>query len=231
MTKKNRMAHIAVVDVKVKENQEDAFLESSIKNARLSKREAMNQRFDVLQARDDPSQFALVEIYRNANGPLDHKETVHYAEWRDTVADMMASPRSATQWDTIFPSKASDFQPSTIMLERPGGVVDVTHVYLTAKLGKVERFIEATRKNAKQSVMEANNLRFDILQNIDDPSQFLMVQVYRTVAGAAQHKETQHHLEWEQVVESLMAQPRKVREYINHFPTVPLAWQVADGVL
>lgn len=192
---------------------------------------ALNQRFDVLQAKDDPSRFVLVEIYRNANGPLGHKETDHYAKWRDTVADMMASPRSATQWDTIFPSKVSDFQPSTIMLERPGSTVDITHTYVSVKPGKEQRFIAATRKYALRSVMEANNLRFDILQSVDDPSQLLLVEVYRTAAGAAQHKETQHYMEWMLEVESLMAQSSDGREYINHFPTVPLAWQVADGVM
>ncbi|CAE8635733.1 unnamed protein product, partial [Polarella glacialis] len=103
----NRVAYIAVVEAQVKEGQEDAFLEASLENARNSKREDSNQRFDVLQSQTDSSKFALVEIYRAEKGPVDHKASEHYAAWRDAVADMMEVPRSATQWDTIFPSRPS----------------------------------------------------------------------------------------------------------------------------
>ncbi|CAJ1436081.1 unnamed protein product [Effrenium voratum] len=226
-----RVAYVAVVDVNVKSDQEQQFLEASLQNARSSKGEPLNQRFDVLQLREDPSRFALVEIYRNADGPAGHKETAHYAAWRDTVADMMETPRSASQWDTIFPGKASDYHPKTIILERPQGAgdVDITHVFVSVKAGAEEAFKKATRANAMESVKEYGNLRFDLLQNVDSPTEFLLIEVYKTAGDAAKHKDTKHYKEWRTTVED-MAKPREGRKYVTHFPSVPAAWKVSEQV-
>jgi (4S)-4-hydroxy-5-phosphonooxypentane-2,3-dione isomerase len=61
-------------------------------------------RFDVLQDKEDATKFVLVEVYKTADAPAQHKETVHYLEWRDTVADMMAEPRQARKFDNVFPT-------------------------------------------------------------------------------------------------------------------------------
>ena len=61
-------------------------------------------RFDVVQQADDPTRFVLVEVYRDEQAPAKHKETVHYAAWRDVVAPMMAQPRSSVKFTNIFPS-------------------------------------------------------------------------------------------------------------------------------
>ena len=61
-------------------------------------------RFDIIQQQDDPTRFVLVEVYRDADAPARHKETAHYIKWRDTVADMMAEPRSSVKYSNIFPS-------------------------------------------------------------------------------------------------------------------------------
>eukprot|EP00931_Biecheleriopsis_adriatica_P049669 TRINITY_DN28734_c0_g1_i1.p1 TRINITY_DN28734_c0_g1~~TRINITY_DN28734_c0_g1_i1.p1 ORF type:complete len:314 (-),score=65.75 TRINITY_DN28734_c0_g1_i1:65-967(-) len=230
----NRMAYIAVVDVQVKEGQQEAFLQASLQNARASKREALNQRFDVLQSRDDLSKFSLVEIYRNQNGPASHKQTTHYAAWRDAVADMMAAPRSASQWDTIFPAKVTNFQPEPLILEREGSLddLDITHVYVTVKPGYEKAFIKMTLQHARESVRERGNLRFDLLRNVEDPSQFLLIEVYRTAADAAEHKEKPHYLEWRKAIEvtDMMAKPREGKKYVSHFPNIPAAWKVAQNV-
>ena len=60
-------------------------------------------RFDVLQQEDDPTRFVLVEIYRTPEAAAAHKETAHYATWRDAVAPMMAEPRSSTRYRAVFP--------------------------------------------------------------------------------------------------------------------------------
>ena len=76
-----------------------------MKNARNSAQEPGVVRFDVLQDKDDPNAFVLVEVYTDADSaPKAHKETAHYAEWRDTVADMMAEPRHARKFDNLFPT-------------------------------------------------------------------------------------------------------------------------------
>jgi quinol monooxygenase YgiN len=80
-----------------------AFREATLANARASVREAGIARFDVLEDRSDPTRFLLVEVYRSADAPAAHKETDHYKRWRDTVADMMAEPRTATRFVNVHP--------------------------------------------------------------------------------------------------------------------------------
>ena len=91
------------VFVKTKPGTEAAFQEASLQNARASAQEEGVARFDVLQDTEDPCQFVLVEVYKNASAPALHKETEHYATWRDTVADMMAEPRQARKFENLFP--------------------------------------------------------------------------------------------------------------------------------
>jgi quinol monooxygenase YgiN len=60
-------------------------------------------RFDVLQQSDNPSRFVLTEVYRTPEAPAQHKTTAHYLAWRDTVASMMAEPRTSVQFKNVFP--------------------------------------------------------------------------------------------------------------------------------
>lgn len=81
----------------------EAFREATLANARESVQEPGIARFDVLQQQDDPERFILVEVYRTAEDPARHKETAHYATWRDAVAPMMAEPRQSTKLDNCYP--------------------------------------------------------------------------------------------------------------------------------
>ena len=104
---------ITHVFVHVKEDQIDAFKAASLDNARHSVQEPGIARFDVIQQQDDPTRFVLVEVYRTADAPARHKETAHYARWRDAVADMMAEPRYALKYDNVFPNDSgwdSDYE-------------------------------------------------------------------------------------------------------------------------
>ena len=94
---------IVHVHVHVKPDQVEAFRKASIENAQESVREPGVARFDVIQQQDDPSHFILVECYRTPDAPAAHKETAHYAKWRDAVAPMMAEPRSSVKLTNIFP--------------------------------------------------------------------------------------------------------------------------------
>ena len=91
------------VHVRVKSECVEAFKQASLENARASVREPGIARFDVVQQQGEPTRFVLVEVYRNADAPARHKETAHYARWRDTVAPMMAETRSSVKFDAIFP--------------------------------------------------------------------------------------------------------------------------------
>ena len=92
------------VFVSTKPGTENDFKEASLKNARQSSLEDGIARFDVLQDNDDPTQFVLVEVYKNLDAPAKHKETSHYMEWRDTVADMMSEPRQARKFTNLYPT-------------------------------------------------------------------------------------------------------------------------------
>ena len=92
--------------VHVKADTVDAFIAATLENARNSYQERGIVRFDVVQQEDDPTQFLLIEIYRTADDPARHKETAHYATWRDTVAPMMAEPRRSVKYHEVFPGPA-----------------------------------------------------------------------------------------------------------------------------
>ena len=94
---------IVHVFVHVTPESVDAFRDATIENARNSVKEPGVVRFDVIQQDDDPTQFVLVEIYRTDDDPARHKETAHYAVWRDTVASMMAEPRRSVKYREVFP--------------------------------------------------------------------------------------------------------------------------------
>ena len=94
---------IVHVHIRVKADSIEAFKEASIENARNSVQEPGIARFDVIQQADDPSRFVLVEVYRTNEATVRHKETTHYAVWRDTVAPMMAEVRTSVKYSNIFP--------------------------------------------------------------------------------------------------------------------------------
>ena len=94
---------IVQVHVRVKPESIEAFRRATIENASQSIKEPGVARFDVLQDSGDASHFVLVEVYRTPAAPAEHRETRHYQMWRDTVADMMAEPRTRVMYSNIFP--------------------------------------------------------------------------------------------------------------------------------
>jgi (4S)-4-hydroxy-5-phosphonooxypentane-2,3-dione isomerase len=94
------------VDIAVLPEQLDAFLAATQDNATASRDEPGVVRFDVLSDRADPAHVILVEIYRDEAAAAAHKETGHYQRWRDTVAAMMARPRSASRFVNLSPDDA-----------------------------------------------------------------------------------------------------------------------------
>ena len=95
--------NIVLVHVHIKPEFVEAFKQASIENASNSVKEDGIARFDVIQQNDDLTRFILVEVYKTAEASAAHKETAHYAKWRDTVAEMMAEPRQGIKYTNIFP--------------------------------------------------------------------------------------------------------------------------------
>ncbi len=94
---------IVHVFVHVKSEYIGEFKKATLANAENSRKEPGIARFDFIEQLDDPARFVLVEVYRTPEDAAKHKETEHYAVWRDTVADMMASPRTNIKFTDISP--------------------------------------------------------------------------------------------------------------------------------
>ena len=94
---------IVHVNVHVKPELVESFKTATLANAQASVKEPGVVRFDVVQQQEDPSQFVLVEVYRDAAAAAAHKETPHYPVWRDAVASMMAEPRHSVKFNNVFP--------------------------------------------------------------------------------------------------------------------------------
>ncbi len=97
---------IVHVLVRVVPGSEQAFLSATLANAEASRREPGILRFDVLQDREDPRRFVLVEIYVDEAAAAAHKQTVHYARWRDAVTGLMAEPRRGLRYVNLSPDDA-----------------------------------------------------------------------------------------------------------------------------
>jgi quinol monooxygenase YgiN len=86
--------------------------------------------------------------------------------------------------------------------------MQIVHVHAHVKPEFIEPFKQATVENARQSLREPGVARFDILQQLDDPSRFVLIEGYRTAAAPAAHKETAHYQKWRDAVAPMMSEPR-----------------------
>jgi autoinducer 2-degrading protein len=93
-----------LVHVRVKPEFIDSFIKATSENHNNSVKESGNFRFDILQDANDPGKFILYEVYESEEAVLAHKETSHYAKWRDTVAPWMAAPREGVKHTLLFPA-------------------------------------------------------------------------------------------------------------------------------
>ena len=94
----------------------------------------------------------------------------------------------------------------------------IVHVFVHVEPDQVEAFKDATAENAGNSVQEPGIARFDVIQQQDDPSRFVLVEVYRAATDPALHKETAHYKKWRDAVADMMAEPRTSIKYTNVFP-------------
>jgi len=78
-------------------------------------------------------------------------------------------------------------------------------------------FLAASLENARNTIQEPGNVRFDVLQQLDDPDRFLLYEAYRDEDGMKAHKQTPHYAQWAAAVEPWMAEPRKGVKHVGHF--------------
>jgi len=101
---------VTVVNVFVKAEHVDAFIEATLENHRRSRQEKGNLRFDVLRRRDDPCAFTLYEAYETDEAAAAHKTTAHYLKWRETVESWMARPREGLAHDVCAPQDLTEWK-------------------------------------------------------------------------------------------------------------------------
>ena len=94
----------------------------------------------------------------------------------------------------------------------------IVHVHVQVKPDCIEAFKAATLANARASVQESGIARFDVVQGLDDPSRFVLVEAYRTAEDPGKHKQTAHYAAWAEAVATMMATPRARQSYANLFP-------------
>lgn len=94
----------------------------------------------------------------------------------------------------------------------------IVHVFVHVKSEIVEKFKVATIENARHSLREPGVARFDVIQQQEDPTRFVLVEVYRSAKDPARHKETAHYQKWRDAVADMMADPRNSIKYTNIFP-------------
>ena len=95
--------YVTLVHVVVKKGHVEEFIEATRSNHEASIAEPGNLRFDILQSAEDSTRFVLYEAYVSADHAAAHKETPHYAEWKNAVAPWMAEPREGVKYDGLFP--------------------------------------------------------------------------------------------------------------------------------
>ena len=92
------------------------------------------------------------------------------------------------------------------------------HVLVHVKADQIEQFAAASAVNARNSIREPGISRFDVLQSNDDPTRFVLVEVYRSPEAILAHKETAHYQVWREAVADMMAEPRRSQKYTQVFP-------------
>jgi autoinducer 2-degrading protein len=98
-------------------------------------------------------------------------------------------------------------------------------VHIQVKAEHIEEFLAVTRENAANTILEPGNLRFDVLQQADDPQWFILTEVYRDEEASKAHKQTAHYARWRDTVANWMAQPRKGVPYNICYPLQPGQWK------
>jgi (4S)-4-hydroxy-5-phosphonooxypentane-2,3-dione isomerase len=94
----------------------------------------------------------------------------------------------------------------------------IVHVSIHVKPDSLEEFIQATLENAANSRLEPGVSRFDVIQQVDDPSRFVLLEAYHSPEDALLHKQTPHYNKWREVAEPMLAEPRSRIIYTNSYP-------------
>ena len=210
--------YILMVRLKVKLDRVDDFIKASIGDAEGSVRnEPGCRRFDIIQDADNPTLLAFTEVYNDEAAFEAHKTYPHFAEWDAAVKDMFDGevevsfcrpvyPRGDATWDSVRPDGATDdpyFGNHSL---------HVIHAPQYVREDKVDAFIEAVALDGIGSTHEEQGcMRFDVYQNVNDPTELYLYEVYANPAAFEYHRGTPHIARWQATVKDWYDEERKGR--------------------
>eukprot|EP01062_Namystynia_karyoxenos_P049409 TRINITY_DN3784_c0_g1_i1.p1 TRINITY_DN3784_c0_g1~~TRINITY_DN3784_c0_g1_i1.p1 ORF type:complete len:552 (+),score=180.87 TRINITY_DN3784_c0_g1_i1:72-1658(+) len=196
-------AYATLVQVHVTSGREEDFARASHNNASCSVHEDGNRRFDVLRNTADPSKFILYEVYERDECADIHWATGHYLEWRDTVADMMAQPRSAETYRLLHASHP----PRKPGHDRCAAPAEVAVTHFAVRAGEGAAFAAAAQRRAESAEQAPGNVRFDVMQQKDNDCRLVVVEAWEPSADAAARGG------WLAEVEGVLEQPPAATAY------------------
>ena len=197
--------YILMVRLKIKKDKVQQFIEASIGDAKGSVvNEPGCRRFDIIQDNTDPTNFAFCEIY---NSKLDfdaHTTYPHFEKWRDTTKEMFEVDPEVSFCKPVFPlgdANWDSYNTDAVDDKYFSSSLHVIHVPKFIQADKVESFIESVSLDGIGSTNEEPGcLRFDVYQNIDDPSELYLYEVYVNPDAFDYHKGTPHIKKWAETV-------------------------------
>ena len=189
--------YILMVRLKVKEDRIDDFIAASIGDARGSVlNEPGCRRFDIIQAADDPTSFAFCEVYNDEDAFAAHTSYPHFKEWDAAVKGMFDGDPEVSFCKPVFPRGDANWDSHRTNIVEDPYFASSLHVILAPKFvleDKVDAFIDAVSLDGVGSTHEEPGcLRFDVYQNVKDPTEIYLYEVYANPDAFEYHKGTPH---------------------------------------
>ncbi len=203
--------YIVMVDLMVQPDKVQEFISAAIEDASNSvKNEPGCRRFDVIQDSVDKNHFAFTEVYNSIADFEFHKSTPHFEVWSKVSVDLVANDPKVAFCQPVFPRQDANwsaYNPSAIHDDYFNqGSLHVIHIARLIKPECINEFIKAVSLDAIGSThMEPGCLRFDVYQDIDNPSQIYLYEVYVNPDAFEYHKGTPHIRKWQETVKDMYA--------------------------
>lgn len=196
---------ILMVQFTIKDGMADAFLEAAKGDGRGSVgNEAGCYRFDIIQDRDDPNRIAFTEVYDDDSAIDDvHVKAPHMTAWRDATRDMIDGPVKVGRCRNVFPGDLADWNASRDGVGEGFSSENlfIIHTELPVLPERVDDFIEAVKLDGVGSTqLEPGCLRFDVYQDVKDPSKLWLYEVYVNPEAFTFHTTTPHIAKWRDTV-------------------------------
>ncbi len=201
--------YILMVRLPIKKDRIHDFITASIADAKGSvHNEPACLRFDIIQDADDPTNFAFTEVYNDEAAVEAHRNTPHFQKWDNVVKDMLDGDISVSFCRPVFPlgdAKWDAMRPDAV--EDPyfaSGGLHIIHAARFVKPEFVDKFVEAVSLDAIGSTHEEQGcLRFDVYQNISNPSEIYLYEVYANSPAFTYHRGTPHIRKWQETVKDM----------------------------